>query len=379
MNRILSISLFTGCAAVACAKNSPSSEPMGMAPQANETPATTPAVAAPESTPPSSMPIAAKTTKAPTPSAEMGKVLAELASLGGKPIESLTAAEARKQPTPTDAVKALLKKEGKSTAPEEVAKVENRKIPSGAVRIYTPKTGKAPFPVVVYYHGGGFVIADLDVYDASPRALANGSGAVVVSVEYRKAPENKFPAAHNDAFAAYQWVLKNTASFAGDPKRIAVAGESAGGNLAASVSIAARDKGLQLPVHQLLVYPVASSDTDAPSYVTNADAKPLNKPMMLWFVDKYLRSPADGKDPRINLVSANLKGLPPTTIINAEIDPLLSDGEKLAEALKAAGVKTTQKTYPGVAHEFFGMGAVVSGAKDAEAFGASHLKAAFEK
>jgi len=370
MTRFVCFTLLLGLIGSSCAKKNASAEPV----MSNAAPSAPPGAAlAPAPAPP------APTNPAMQANPDMAKVLGELASLGGKPIETLTPAEARKQPTPTDAVLALLKKEGKSTAPEEVGKVENRKIRSGDVRIYTPKTGKAPFPVVVYYHGGGFVIADLNVYDSTPRALANGAEAVVVSVEYRKAPENKFPAAHDDAIAAYQWVLNNAASFGGDPKRIAVAGESAGGNLAANVSMAARDKGLTLPLHQLLVYPVASSDTNAPSYVEYADAKPLNKPMMLWFVDKYFRSPADGTDPRIDLVNAKLKGLPPTTIINAQIDPLLSDGEKLAHALREAGVPTERKTYAGVTHEFFGMGAVVGAAKDASAFGASQLKASFKK
>jgi acetyl esterase len=197
--------------------------------------------------------------------ADMKKVLEQLGTLGGKPLETLSAEEARKQPTPADAVKALLTKDGKSTAPMEVGKVEDRKIPGAAgpigVRIVTPKKadGTKPLPVIVYFHGGGWVIASNDVYDSSIRALANKSGAKVVAVEYRMAPENKFPAQHDDALASYEWVLKNAASFGGDPKRVAVAGESAGGNLAANVSIAARDKGIQMPVHELLVYPSISS------------------------------------------------------------------------------------------------------------------------
>lgn len=314
---------------------------------------------------------------------DMKKVIDQLGALGGKPIETLTPEEARKQPTPADAVKELLKKEGKPTAPEEVGKVEDRKIAvNGAqipVRIYTPKKGKGPFPLVVYYHGGGFVIASNDVYDATPRALANAVEAVVVSVDYRRAPENKFPTAHDDAFAAYQWALKNAASIGADPKRVAVAGESAGGNLATNVALMARDKKETMPLHALLVYPVASSDMNAPSYIENASAKPLNKAMMSWFTEKYFRTPADGNDPRINLVAADLKGLPTVTIVNAEIDPLKSDGDKLADKLKAAGVSVDHKVYEGVVHEFFGMGAVVSDAKDAMNYAAGRLKKSLEK
>ena len=315
---------------------------------------------------------------------DMKKVLEQLGELGGKPIETLSPEEARKQPTPTDAVMALLKKDGKSTAPLEMASVVNRKIPGAAgqvdARIYTPKTDdKKPLPVVVYYHGGGFVIANLDVYDASPRALAKGANAIVVSADYRQAPENKFPAQHDDAYAAYDWVVKNAASFGGDPKRIAVAGESAGGNLAANVSIMARDKNGQLPVHELLVYPVAQTSMETPSYNVWANAKPLNKAMMGWFVDKFTKSPADKSDPRIDLVHANLKGLPKTTIVLAEIDPLKSDGDMLAKSLDAAGVSVDKKEYEGVTHEFFGMGAYVGDAKDAESYAAGRLKDAFKK
>ena len=313
---------------------------------------------------------------------DMREVLEQLGALNGKPIAQLSAEEARKQPTPTDAVKKLLEKQGKSTAPLEMAKVENKKIPGAAgqidARIYTPKTdAKKPLPVIAYWHGGGFVIADLDVYDATPRILAKSVGAIVVSLDYRRAPEAKFPAAHDDAFAGYQWVVKNAASFGGDPKRIAVAGESAGGNLATNVSIMARDKKEQMPLHQLLVYPVAQTSMSTPSYNEWDNAKPLNKGMMAWFVEKYTNGPNDVKDPRISLVDAKLEGLPKTTIVNAEIDPLKSDGDMLRDKLKAANVDVTQKTYEGVTHEFFGMGAVVADAKDAEAWASGRLKDAF--
>ncbi|MEO6057229.1 MAG: alpha/beta hydrolase [Gemmatimonadales bacterium] len=316
------------------------------------------------------------------PNEEMQQVLTSLTSLGPKPITGLSAVEARKQPSPADAVKALLKKEGKSTAAETVGRVENRTIkgPGGPVpiRIYTPK-GKGPFPVVVYYHGGGWVIADLDTYDASPRAIANLANAVVVSSHYRQGPEHKFPAAHEDAFAAYKWALTNAKSINGDPTRVAVMGESAGGGLAGAVSIMARDSGVQLPVHQVLVYPIAGHDLNTPSYQENADAKPLNKPMMAWFFEKYLGSPKDGGNPLIDLVHADLSGLPPATVINAQIDPLRSEGEQLAKALETAGVDTKQKTYDGVTHEFFGMGSVLDEAKDAEQMAADGLKSAFGK
>jgi acetyl esterase/lipase len=244
------------------------------------------------------------------------------------------------------------------------------------VRIYTPH-GTGPFPVVVYYHGGGWVIATVDTYDASARALANAARAIVVSVEYRKGPENRFPAAHDDAFAAYQWVLANAASIGGDPRKVATAGESAGGGLAVEVAMMARDRRVRLPVHVLAVYPIADGDTQSPSYVENAMAKPLSRAAMQWFFQHYLRSPADGRDARVALVRANLRGLPPTTIITAQIDPLRSDGEQLAAALRAAGVRTDAMSYDGVTHEFFGMGAVVDKARQAVQFGAAGLRRGF--
>ena len=311
-----------------------------------------------------------------TPTPGMKAVLDKLASMHPKPLPKLTAEEARKQPTPADAVKAVLEGEGRSSKPEEVAKVQEIQL-AGAdgqipARVYTP-AGTGPMPVVVYYHGGGWVIANLDVYDSSPRALANLTRAILVSVEYRQGPEHKFPAAHEDAFAAYKWVVENAASLGGDPKRVAVAGESAGGGLAAAVSMMARDRKAPMPVAELLVYPIAGYDFTTPSYRENASAKPLDKAGMQWFFKQYLKSPKDGQDPRINLVKADLKGMPPTTIITAQIDPLRSEGQALAKKLEAAGVQVEAKNYEGVTHEFFGMGAAIPEAREAEKFGAEGL------
>lgn len=315
------------------------------------------------------------------PNAQMQLVLNQLAALGGRPIETLSAAEARKQPTPTDAVKALLTKEGKSTAQDPAVSSSDRTIPGPAgalpVRIYTPKSGSGPFPVVVYYHGGGWVIANKDVYDGGARALSKLANAVVISVDYRQGPEHKFPAAHDDAYATYQWTLRNAASINGDPKRVAVAGESAGGGLAVATAIMARDMKAPMPLAIVSVYPIAGTDTMTASYVENAKAKPLNRPMMSWFFDKYLTSAQDRANTRVNLVAADLSGLPPTTIINAQIDPLRSDGETLAQKMRAAGVQIDQKTYTGVTHEFFGMGAVLDSAKAAEQMAADALRRAF--
>ena len=167
-------------------------------------------------------------------------------------------------------------------------------------------------------------------------------------VAYRQAPENKFPAAHEDAFAAYQWVVENASTINGDSERIAVAGESAGGNLAVAVTLMARDAGIKLPAHILSVYPIADGDTtESPSYDEYANAVPLNRPLMEWFFEQYFGDPSDAESPLISLVNADLSGLPPTTIINAEIDPLRAEGEELAQRMADAGVSVEQQTFGG--------------------------------
>ena len=219
----------------------------------------------------------------------------------------------------------------------------NRTIPGAGgpipIRIYTPE-GQGPFPVVVYYHGGGWVIADLDTYDASPAgdrqprqrgrrvlALPPGAGAQV--------PGRAPGCLRGVPVGAGECHDRSRAT----PSKVAVVGESAGGNLAAAVSMMARDSGAQLPVYQVLVYPDRGNDMNTPSYQENADAKPLNKPMMQWFFKQYLRTPADGQNPLIDLVHADLDGLPAATVITAQIDPLRSEGKELADRLKDAGVR----------------------------------------
>ncbi|MCJ2100708.1 alpha/beta hydrolase [Methylobacterium sp. E-046] len=313
---------------------------------------------------------------------DMKHVLDAMKKLDPKPIPKLSPQEARKQPSAADGVKELLKEQGKSTAPE--AGVSTKELAyetaggSQKVRIYTPDGATGPLPVVVYYHGGGFVIADIDTYDATPRAIAKGAKAVVVSVEYRHAPEAKFPAQQEDAFAAYKWALANANSFGGDPSKLALLGESAGGNLVTNVAIAARDGNVEKPLRVVAVYPMAGTNLDTPSYKDNASAKPLDKPMMGWFYDQTVRNDADRSDPRIDIVGkADLKGLPPFTVVTAQIDPLHDDGKMLAEKLKAAGGQVTYRDYPGVTHEFFGMGNVVAKAKQAEDAVIGDLKTAF--
>lgn len=313
--------------------------------------------------------------------ADMQEVLDALAALNPKPIEQLDPLEARKQPTPTDAVMSILKKQGKDISPTALVpgvKSVDQIIPGPdgplSVRIYTP-AGSGPFPVIIYYHGGGWVLADKNVYDGGARGIAKQANSIVVSVDYRLAPEAKFPAQHDDALATYEWTADNAASFNGDAKRLAIVGESAGGNLALATAIAARDRGLTAPLLIISVYPIAqATDMSTPSYQDSEEAKPLNKVMMGWFADKVFSKSDDKTDPRIDLINADLKGLPPVTLINARIDPLRSDADLLAAALKKAGVKINHKIYDGVTHEFFGMAAVVGKAKQAQVFAGQQLK-----
>jgi acetyl esterase len=312
-------------------------------------------------------------------SPQMQAVLDELTAMGGKPITELSPADARKQPSPADAVARLMKKQGKE--PDKLGKIDDIDIElaTGSVdgRVYKPE-GDGPFPVILYIHGGGWVLADLDTYDATPRSLAKATGALVISTDYRHAPEHKFPAAHEDVFGAYQWTLQNAGRWGGDAKRVAVVGESAGANMALALSMMAQDKGMQMPVHEVLVYPVATTGTTSESYAQHAQAAPLNAAMMKWFFEQTLANKDDWTDHQINVLEAKtLKGMPPTTIITADIDPLRSDGEMLAKKLEADGVPVAYKNYEGVTHEFFGMGAVVDTAREAVDFAADNLKNAF--
>ncbi len=315
---------------------------------------------------------------------DMQKVLDALAGLGGKPIESLTPAQARLQPSAADGAKAAMRMQGMSTVPD--ASVTTQDMSYGThrrqfARIYKPSKpmGNKAMPVIVYYHGGGWVIATVDTYDAAPRMLSKELNAIVVSVEYRPAPEFKFPAQHDDAAAAYRWTLANAASWGGDLSKLAIAGESAGGNLAVATTIFARDNGIMMPRHVLAVYPIANTSSTLASRADSANAKPLNTAMLKWFGHYYQSSMADAQDTRLNLVAANLRGLPPMTIVNAQIDPLRSDGDTLTSAIKAVGGKVEQKTYMGVTHEFFGMAKVVRGAKDANMLAVKKLRAEFAR
>ena len=318
---------------------------------------------------------------------QMQAVLNQMQVMDAQPIERLTPIEARNQPSASDAVIQLLQSKG-DPAPEQlpaVGRVEMKSIAAAKgqmipVRVYTP-SGDGPFPVIVYLHGGGWVIATLDTYDPSCRVLCALTKAVVVSVDYRKAPEYRFPAAHEDCYAALQFVMENTAAFNGNPSAVAVVGESAGGNMATAVCLMASQRGGHMPIHQVLIYPVTNCDFNTPSYIANATAKPLNAAMMEWFFSKYLNGPSDAGNVLISPLRASsdqLRALPPATVVTDEIDPLRSEGIAYAQKLRDAGVNVAQQDYVGVTHEFFGMGLVIDQAKAAEAFVASRLNDAFK-
>ena len=314
---------------------------------------------------------------------QMAQVIRLYDLIHGTPIIDLTPQDARQQFSAEDAAKLLGRDLRKQEAPMPVGKVTDGLMIDGSdgnqipIRIYAPE-GNGPFPVILYFHGGGFVIATIDTYDASARALCDYAKAIVVSVEYRKAPEAPFPAALHDAIASYKWTINSIGRYGGVGSKVAVAGESAGGNLATEVAIAARDQGLQRPTHQLLIYPVTSSNVNQTSDVLYRNpVLPLTTPGLTYFFKYYVPDPADASNPEVAPIDADLRNLPPTTIIAAEFDPLQSDGKAYAAKLTAARDSVAYQLYSGTTHEFFGMGAVVDKAAQAEQYGAARIAASF--
>ena len=264
--------------------------------------------------------------------------------------------------------------------PEAVAKVENRTIPGPAgeipIRVYTPHE-RGPLPGLVYFHGGGFVLCNLDSHDGICRSLANAAGCVVVSVDYRLAPEHPFPAAPEDCYAATQWVAKNGSELGIDVARLAIGGDSAGGNLTAVTALMARDRGGPVLRFQLLVYPVTDCAFDTASYRENAEGYLLTTGMMRWFWEKYLADPKQGAEAYASPLRAqNLAHLPPGLCITAGYDPLRDEGEAYAERLRKAGVVVETIRYPGMFHGFFGMTAQLDAARAAVAEAGAALRAA---
>jgi acetyl esterase len=247
--------------------------------------------------------------------------------------------------------------------------VENRAIPGPAgeipVRIYRPSDAPA-LPILMWLHGGGWVIGNLDTHDNICRLLCDEAGVIVVSVDYRLAPEHKFPAAVDDSVAAWTWVNANATDLGGDAQRIAVGGDSAGGNLAAVVALVAHAEGLPAPRVQLLVYPVTDRETTSASMVDNGKGYFLESERMEWFWDLYASSEADHEDWRYSPMRVpDCAGLPRAVVITAEFDPLRDQGEAYGERLRAAGVETELVRADGLFHGFFGMHAFMPAAQPA--------------
>ncbi|MEV0764365.1 alpha/beta hydrolase [Nocardia sp. NPDC050435] len=267
--------------------------------------------------------------------------------------------------------------------PIPVRKVEERLIPGpeGAppvrVRIYHPAGAGGELPAIVFCHGGGFTICSLDSHDQLCRGMANEVGAIVVSVDYRQAPEHRYPAAAEDAYAVLCWVAELKASLGGDPGRIAVAGDSSGGNLAAVTTLLARDRRGPAIAHQLLVYPMLDPARDTDSYRENAQGYFVTDDHLRWYWEQYLGPDGDAADPYAAPAhAADLTGLPPAHIVTAEYDPLRDEGENYGARLRAAGVDAEVIRYDGEFHGFFSMGEHLPDAKVASAAAYSALRRA---
>lgn len=289
------------------------------------------------------------------------------AQAGGPKMSELSAPEAR------EVYRALIALD----QPEEVTRVDDRLVPGLdheiPVRVYTPAEAVGgDAPLLLWLHGGGWVIGDLDTADATARALANRSGAVVVSVHYRRAPEHRSPAALDDCVAALTWAVQEADLLGVDSNRVAVGGDSAGGHLAALLCHRVRDEFGPEIDFQLLVYPVTDLTLSHPSIDENAEGYFLDKDTLVWFVDSYLGS-QDPKDGAVSpLLAESLADLPPALVITAEFDPLRDEGEAYADALRDAGVVVESTRYDGQIHAFFGLAALLEdGARAVDQAGAA--------
>ena len=299
-------------------------------------------------------------------------VLDQLASLNGPPIQELGVTEAR----------ALLERLAAiGGPPAEVARVEERTFagPAGdvPVRIYRPTDDAGPQPVLVWFHGGGWVLGSIEGSDLTCRNLAAQSGVVIVSVGYRLAPEHPYPSGLGDCYAALVWVAATAGDLGIDPDRVAVGGDSAGGNLAAVVALAARDRGGPAVRFQLLVYPVTDALMSHPSVRDHGQGYMLTDDSMKWFIELYLGERGDPKDPLVSPVYADdLSGLPPALVITAEYDPLRDEGEAYGTRLQRDRVAAKVSRYDGMIHGFFSMGAIVDAGRRATAEAADALRGA---
>ncbi|MER5866276.1 alpha/beta hydrolase [Kitasatospora sp. NPDC002040] len=298
------------------------------------------------------------------------------AEAGTPPLYSLTTAEARAAD-----LAGVLAAAGN---PEPVGSVEEFIIPGPGgplpLRVYRPAAADVPdgpLPALLYLFGGGWTLGSLETGDAICRRLTNAVGCVTLAVGYRLAPENPFPAAVHDVTAAAEWIAEYAAYLCIDAERLAVAGDSAGGNLAAALTLTARERGGPALRHQLLVYPNTAHGADTPSVREHDDPLLFNRRSVDWYWSHYLADPADGADPLASPLRAeDLSGLPPATVITAEYDPLRDEGELYAEALRAAGVPVEVRRYQGMPHGFFAMAGVLDEGREAQRYAAEQLREA---
>jgi acetyl esterase len=242
-------------------------------------------------------------------------------------------------------------------------------------RLYRPVAGGDPLALVVYFHGGGWLLGSVDSADGVTRRLALASGAAVLSVGYRRGPESRFPTAVNDAIAAVRWAVAHAGDLGADPGRLAVAGDSAGGNLAAVAASQLRGDDTVHIRHQVLAYPVTTCDLSI-GFDPDYEGIMLYRDELRWHQDNYLSGPQDAADPRVSPLAGDPAGLPPATVILAECDPIRPQGARYAQALREAGVEVSDHTYPGMLHGFFGMDMVWDESREAMDFAGTRLRAA---
>ncbi len=297
--------------------------------------------------------------------------LDQIAAGGGRPLHEMTPVDARAMALPADLA-----------GPEAlVHAVEDRRVPGPAgplaVRVYRPSAAAA-LPGLVYFHGGGFVLGGLDSADRPCRALANAAGCVVVSVDYRLAPEHPFPAAVDDAYAATRYVAEHAEAFGIDRRRLAVGGDSSGGNLATVTALKARDSDGPNLIFQLLVYPLVDFTDARPSMQEFSEGHFLTGPVIEYFARHYFQTPTDRRHPYASPLASRLDRLPPAFIMTAECDPLRDQGEAYAHALRQAGGTVTLKRYAGMIHPFFSLGGIIDGGRKAVADAGAALKRAMQ-
>jgi acetyl esterase/lipase len=294
---------------------------------------------------------------------QMKQIIDMIAAAGAPSIRGMTAPEAR---TAFEGRLEFFRRGGVAA----VERCEDRTVPGPdgpiPVRLYYPR-GQSPCGAAMFFHGGGWVLGNLDSHDPTCRALAAGSGALIIAVDYRLAPEHKFPAAADDSYAATQWAGENAATLGYPAGRLAVCGDSAGGNLAAVAALMARDRGGPALRYQLLIYPAFDPAMEAPSHREFAqDGYVLSSADMAWFWNHYLRNAQDGSNPYVNPARvSDLSRLPPALVITAGFDPLRDEGEAYAESLRKAGVPVTARRFEGLTHGFFNMTSQIDQARAA--------------